>query len=262
MLVAAVEARPLRSLSDVRVELGGGIVSLVGPNGTGKTNLLEALYFALTGRSFRTSDRREMIPASGRSSPAPRPSSATRTGAEHALLASVSRAEGRRHLLDGSPADPADHGAPPAPGRGLLAGSAGAGQGPAGGAPRPPRRAMSRPAGPRAPSCAGATGRRSRSATPFSRASPAGRRGGISTVWDVALAEPPRRWSARPRGGGRDLAPPLPPPPRSSACGGGDARVRSTRRGIAEEIRAGLRERREADVPAWRAPRGGLIWTS
>ena len=58
MLVTVVEANPLRSLEDVRVELGPGIVSLIGPNGAGKTNFLEALYFGLTGRSFRTSDRR------------------------------------------------------------------------------------------------------------------------------------------------------------------------------------------------------------
>jgi len=58
VLVTAVEATPLRSLTRARIELGPGIVSLVGPNGIGKTNLLEALYFALTGRSFRTADRR------------------------------------------------------------------------------------------------------------------------------------------------------------------------------------------------------------
>ena len=62
MRVTALEARPLRSLAGVRVELGVGLLSLVGPNGSGKTNLLEALYFALTGRYFRTSDRRELIP--------------------------------------------------------------------------------------------------------------------------------------------------------------------------------------------------------
>ena len=62
MLVTAIEARPLRSLERVEVELGPGITSVVGANGAGKTNLLEALYFALTGRSFRTSDRRELIP--------------------------------------------------------------------------------------------------------------------------------------------------------------------------------------------------------
>jgi DNA replication and repair protein RecF len=106
MLVAAVEASPVRSLAGARLELDPGIASLVGPNGAGKTNLLEALYFALTGRSFRTSDRRELIPfgaAFARAEATVRDDD----GIERRLLASVSRAEGRRHLLDGSPADPA-----------------------------------------------------------------------------------------------------------------------------------------------------------
>jgi DNA replication and repair protein RecF len=105
VLVTAVEARPLRSLAQARLDLGPGIVSLVGPNGVGKTNLLEALYFALTGRSFRTSDRRDLIPFGGSFARA----EATVTdddGIEYRLLASVSRGEGRRHLLDGNTADP------------------------------------------------------------------------------------------------------------------------------------------------------------
>ncbi len=106
MLVTAIEARPLRSLDRVRVELEPGIVSVVGPNGVGKTNLVEALYFALTGRSFRTSDRRDLIPFGGSLA---RAEATVRDadGLERRLLASVSRSEGRRHLLDGSPADPA-----------------------------------------------------------------------------------------------------------------------------------------------------------
>jgi DNA replication and repair protein RecF len=106
MLVASAEAGPLRSLTGVRVEMEGGIVSLVGPNGAGKTNFLEALYFALTGRSFRTGDRRDLIPFGGSFA---RAEALVRDedGAERTLLASVSRGEGRRHLLDGSPADPA-----------------------------------------------------------------------------------------------------------------------------------------------------------
>lgn len=106
MLVTAIEAKPLRSLDRVRVELPPGIVSVIGPNGTGKTNLIEALYFALTGRSFRTSDRRDLIPFGGTLAR----SEATiedEDGIEHKLLAAVSRSEGRRHLLDGNPADPA-----------------------------------------------------------------------------------------------------------------------------------------------------------
>ena len=105
MLVTAAEARPLRSLADVRIELGPGIVSLVGPNGVGKTNFLEALYFALTGRSFRTADRRDLIPFGGSFARAEATLS-DEDGVEHRLLASVSRSEGRRHLLDASPADP------------------------------------------------------------------------------------------------------------------------------------------------------------
>lgn len=106
MLVAAVEARPLRSLAQARLELAPGIVSLVGPNGVGKTNFLEALYFALAGRSFRTADRRDLIPFGGSFARA-EATVRDEDGVERHLLASVSRAEGRRHLLDGSPADPA-----------------------------------------------------------------------------------------------------------------------------------------------------------
>ena len=106
MLVTAIEARPLRSLERVRVPLGPGITSVVGPNGVGKTNLVEALYFALTGRSFRTSDRRDLIPF-GESLARAEVTVRDEDGIERRLLASVSRTDGRRHLLDGSPADPA-----------------------------------------------------------------------------------------------------------------------------------------------------------
>ncbi len=106
MLVTAIDARPLRSLERVRVELGPGIVSVVGPNGAGKTNLIEALYFALTGRSFRTSDRRDLIPFGGSLARAEATIRDT-DGLERRIMASVSRTEGRRHLLDGQPADPA-----------------------------------------------------------------------------------------------------------------------------------------------------------
>ncbi len=104
MLVTAIEARPLRSLERVRVALGPGITSVVGPNGVGKTNLVEALYFALTGRSFRTSDRRDLIPF-GESLARAEATVRDDDGIERRLLASVSRADGRRHLLDGQPAD-------------------------------------------------------------------------------------------------------------------------------------------------------------
>ncbi|HEX5983334.1 MAG TPA: DNA replication and repair protein RecF [Solirubrobacterales bacterium] len=106
MLVTAIEAKPLRSLDRVRVELPAGIVSIIGPNGAGKTNLIESIYFALTGRSFRTSDRRDLIPFGGSLARA-EATIRSEDGIEHKLLASVSRGEGRRHLLDGDPAGPA-----------------------------------------------------------------------------------------------------------------------------------------------------------
>jgi DNA replication and repair protein RecF len=106
VLVTAIEARPLRSLERVRVVLGPGITSVVGPNGVGKTNLVEALYFALTGRSFRTSDRRDLIPF-GESLARAEATVRDDDGIERRLLASVSRTEGRRHLLDGQAVDPA-----------------------------------------------------------------------------------------------------------------------------------------------------------
>jgi DNA replication and repair protein RecF len=107
MLIAGLEARSFRSLSAFEAKLGPGITTILGPNGAGKTNLLEALFFALTGRSFRTGDRRELI-AFGE--PVARATAALEDedGAEHTLLASVSRGEGRRHLLDGAAAAPAD----------------------------------------------------------------------------------------------------------------------------------------------------------
>jgi DNA replication and repair protein RecF len=106
VLVTAIAASPVRSLERVQVELAPGIVSVIGPNGVGKTNLVEALYFALTGRSFRTSDRRDLIPF-GASLARAEATVRDEDGLQRRLLASVSRTEGRRHLLDGSPADPA-----------------------------------------------------------------------------------------------------------------------------------------------------------
>jgi DNA replication and repair protein RecF len=105
MLVTAIEALSLRSLERVSTRLEPGVTSIVGPNGSGKTNLLEALHFALTGRSFRTADRRELIPFATRLARA-RATVVDTDGSRHELMAAVSRSEGRRHLLDGEAASP------------------------------------------------------------------------------------------------------------------------------------------------------------
>ena len=73
------------------------------PNGAGKTNLLEATYTALAGRSCRTRDDRETI-AFGESLARGGGGRSPATASAAPFLSSVSRAEGRRHLVDGAPA--------------------------------------------------------------------------------------------------------------------------------------------------------------
>src|SRR5882757_6897531 len=61
MQVQRLRLRDFRSYERAEAELGEGLTVVVGPNGSGKTNLLEAVYFALTGRSCRTSNERELL---------------------------------------------------------------------------------------------------------------------------------------------------------------------------------------------------------
>ena len=61
MVVESVGVHGFRNLADCEVELGPGVNLLWGANGAGKTNLLEATYMALAGRSCRTRDDRETI---------------------------------------------------------------------------------------------------------------------------------------------------------------------------------------------------------
>jgi len=247
VLVAAVEARPLRSLSDVRVELDAGIVSLIGPNGAGKTNLLEALYFALTGRSFRTSDRRELIPFGGQLA---RAEAVVRDGdgIEHRLLASVSRGEGRRHLLDGDPADPVElaRSRPPvavfSPDRLTLV------KGP----PAERRAHLDRYVAARWPTRAGLRQRfgqalAQRNALIANLA--AGRAAGELEVWDAALAEAAEALVAARAEAVAELAQPFAAAAADlGLAGGGTLEYAPRASGDAAAIRAGLAERRDADL--------------
>jgi DNA replication and repair protein RecF len=247
MLVAVAEARPLRSLTNARVELEAGTVSLVGPNGAGKTNFLEALYFALTGRSFRASDRRELIPFGGQLA---RAEAVVRDedGVEHRFLASVSRGDGRRHLLDGSPADPATlarHRPPVAvfsPDRLVLV------KGPPG-----ERRAhLDGYVAARWPSRAGLRQRFGQALAQrnalLARLAGGQASGGLE-VWDAALAEAAEALIAARADAVSELAPPF----ATAAAELGlpdDATLEYAPRatGTVEEIRAGLAERHEADL--------------
>jgi DNA replication and repair protein RecF len=61
MRVTRLCLRDFRSYPSAELRLGPGITVIQGRNGAGKTNLLEALYLACTGRSFRTASERQAI---------------------------------------------------------------------------------------------------------------------------------------------------------------------------------------------------------
>ncbi len=61
MHVARLEARDFRSHALAEIDLSDGVTVLEGPVGAGKTNLLEAVHLGCVGRSFRTSNERELI---------------------------------------------------------------------------------------------------------------------------------------------------------------------------------------------------------
>ena len=61
MKVTRLQLRDFRSYERAELGLGAGLTVVAGRNGAGKTNLLEALYFACTARSCRTANEREVV---------------------------------------------------------------------------------------------------------------------------------------------------------------------------------------------------------
>ena len=61
MRATRLTVRDFRNYERATLDLSDGLTVLAGPNGAGKTNLLEALYFGLTGRSCRTANEREVV---------------------------------------------------------------------------------------------------------------------------------------------------------------------------------------------------------
>jgi DNA replication and repair protein RecF len=61
MLATRLSLRDFRTYAAAEVQLGPGLTVVTGRNGAGKTNLLEAVYFACTGRSCRTGNERECV---------------------------------------------------------------------------------------------------------------------------------------------------------------------------------------------------------
>ena len=99
MTTWGLSLRNFRSYERAEVRLGPGITVVAGRNGAGKSNLLEAIYFACTGRSCRTSNERECV----------------RFGAgvlrleldtgEHALTVGFEPGQSKRFTVDGAPVE-------------------------------------------------------------------------------------------------------------------------------------------------------------
>ncbi len=61
MRIETLKLRSFRSYESLNLEPPEGITVLVGENGAGKTNVLEAVHLCCLGRSHRTSNDREMV---------------------------------------------------------------------------------------------------------------------------------------------------------------------------------------------------------
>lgn len=61
MRVSDLALEDFRSYADVRLAFSRGTTAFVGPNGSGKTNLLEAIHLAARGDSPRTHDDAELV---------------------------------------------------------------------------------------------------------------------------------------------------------------------------------------------------------
>jgi DNA replication and repair protein RecF len=110
VLVVGLSTLRFRNLVDGRVALPAGLTVVHGANGAGKTNLLEGLFFGLTGRSCRTGRERELIAFGeglARSEVELEPDADERAE-PFTMLASVSTAEGRRRRVAGREPAPED----------------------------------------------------------------------------------------------------------------------------------------------------------
>lgn len=56
MYISEITLRNFRNYAEKKFRFTQGVTAITGPNGSGKTNLLEALYVAAVGKSFRDND--------------------------------------------------------------------------------------------------------------------------------------------------------------------------------------------------------------
>ncbi len=61
MILCSIETQGFRNLTDNRLEFSSAFNVFTGENGAGKTNLLEAIFYAAVASSFRVKDERNLI---------------------------------------------------------------------------------------------------------------------------------------------------------------------------------------------------------
>ena len=98
-----IAVRNFRSYAQADVRLGAGTTVVHGPTGAGKTNLLEAIHFALTGKSCRSANDRDLIKFGERSARAT-VASAGGDGFGHTFEASLEVGKSKLLKVDGVPA--------------------------------------------------------------------------------------------------------------------------------------------------------------
>jgi DNA replication and repair protein RecF len=101
--VTALQLRNFRSYETAEVRLGSGITVVHGRNGAGKSNLLEALYFACTGRSCRTGNERECVRFEARV--ARLEARVEAADGEHVLAVGFEPGEAKKMTVDGAPVE-------------------------------------------------------------------------------------------------------------------------------------------------------------
>jgi DNA replication and repair protein RecF len=102
--VTRVEVRDFRNYEAAEVVLADGLTVVAGANGSGKTNLLEALYFGCTARSPRTSNERELVRRDGGGVARVVLDLAAEDG-EHRIEVGFQPGESKQLRVDGSPVD-------------------------------------------------------------------------------------------------------------------------------------------------------------
>ena len=99
MILSSVELSHLRNIGSAALNLHGGVNLLVGPNGSGKTTILEAIHCLSTGRSFR-SPNLDLLIQHGAADCLVR-GELNRDGLKHRLAVQRMRGGDRRIRLDG-----------------------------------------------------------------------------------------------------------------------------------------------------------------